>query len=135
MLHPTPKAPVPTAATLTPAQRAAYRSGLADRAAARQAAVDRRHARAWALAREAAGRLRERFGPLEIWAFGSLALGRGFHERSDIDLGVRGLPSRAYLDAVVLLLSLDNDFLFDLVRLEEAPEGLRASILSEGSAL
>lgn len=61
--------------------------------------------------------------------------GRGFHDRSDIDLAVRDLPVPSYLDAMVMLLCLDGDFLFDLVRLEDASTGLVEHILTEGVAL
>ncbi len=125
----------PTAANLTPAQRDAYRAILARQAAARHADLDQRRERGWALARDAARQLRERFGVTEVWAFGSLVAARGFHDRSDIDLAVRGLPIAVYLDAMVLLLSLDGDFLFDLVRMEDASEGLREQVLTEGKAL
>lgn len=127
--------PTPTAATLTAAQQAAYRAGLTRHAETRQAALERRRKRGWMLARDAAGQLRERFGVSEVWAFGSLVAGRGFHDRSDIDLAVRDLPVASYLDAMVLLLCMDGDFLFDLVRLEEASAGLREQVLNEGVAL
>ena len=125
----------PTAANLTPAQRDTYRAILARQATARHADLDQRRERGWSLARDAARQLRERFGVTEVWAFGSLVAGRGFHDRLDIDLAVRGLPVAVYLDAMVLLLSLDGDFLFDLVRLEDASEGLREQVLTEGAAL
>lgn len=127
--------PAPTAATLTPAQQAVYRAGLARHAAGRQAALDRRRERGWALARDAARQLRERFAVSDVRVFGSLVAGRGFHDRSDIDLAVRDLPVASYLDAMVLLLCMDGDFLFDLVRLEDASAELSAHILTEGITL
>lgn len=127
--------PAPTAATLTPDQQAAYRAGLARHAQIRQAALELRRERGWALARDAARQLRERFAVSDVRAFGSLVAGRGFHDRSDIDLAVRDLPVASYLDAMVLLLCMDGDFLFDLVRLEDASAELSAHILTEGVAL
>lgn len=68
-----------------------------------------------------------------VYVFGSLASGT-CHERSDLDLAVDGLPSDRYFDALADLMTLVGGPV-DLVRLEEAPETLRARIRDEGRKL
>lgn len=67
--------------------------------------------------------------------FGSLVEG-GFHERSDIDLAVEGLPGGAALfRAAVELDEIASPFEVDLVPLEEARPDIRARVLERGELL
>lgn len=90
---------------------------------------------AWAVAREAAGLLRARYGATRVLVFGSLAEGTHFGERSDIDLGVDGLHPGDHFAALGHLLTLSRDFEFDLVDLSACPPGLRTAILAGGVPL
>lgn len=67
-------------------------------------------------------------GARQVWVFGSVARGRPFDERSDIDLAVEGLPADIYFRMVGELLSL-LPCSVDLVELEKASPRLRENIL------
>lgn len=91
----------------------------------RLAKLEQRRQAALDLAKEAAKLLKREFGATEVILFGSL-LKNTFHETSDIDLAVIGLPENLYFQAVGYLLSL-GDFEFDLVELSHArPEIVEA---------
>lgn len=76
----------------------------------------------------------ERFGAARVYLVGSLARGRGFHRRSDIDLAVSGLPSEHYLAAVDALYGLvDRDI--DLIRVEDAADEMSKHVAAEGELL
>lgn len=87
------------------------------------------------VAREAAALLRSRYGATQVLAFGSLAEGRHFSERSDIDLAAEGLRPSDHFAALGRLLTLSPNFELDLVDLGACPPGFRAVILAEGVPL
>ena len=93
---------------------------------------------AWAEAERLARWLREKAGAREVWAFGSLALSRRgertFHERSEIDLAVRGIPPADFYTVYGRLL-MESRFPLDLVDLDDAPAALREAVLREGVPL
>lgn len=98
----------------------------------RLAQLERRRQVGLNLAKQAASVLKEEFGATQVILFGSL-LNTTFHEASDIDLAVAGLPEKRYFQAVGHLLSL-GDFDFDLVEIQRArPEIIEA--ISQGVAL
>ena len=72
-----------------------------------------------------------------IWLFGSRARGEA-RERSDIDLAIEAPDAdrREWLE-VSRVVEEDADTLLpiDLIRLEDAPEGLRARVRAEGRVL
>lgn len=74
-----------------------------------------------------------RFGVRRVWLFGSLAWGWPTRE-ADIDLAVEGLAAEAYFAALGELLAVAV-VPVDLVRVEDAPPGLRTRILAEGRLL
>lgn len=116
-----------TAADLTPEDMERYREAWRRRWAEEEARRAQRQERAWAVAREAAALLKSRFGAHRVRVFGSL-LAPWFHERSDIDLAVEGVPPERMRDAEEALRALASEFRVDLVRLEElrdAPRLLR----------
>lgn len=120
---------------LTPEQLATYSRTMRRRAAEGQERRERRREAAWALAREATGLLRERYGATTVVAFGSLVEGTHFSDRSDIDLAATGLRPGDQYAALGRLLTLSPDFEFDLVDLDACAAGLRAAILARGVSL
>lgn len=72
----------------------------------------------------------------EVWLFGSRARGDA-RERSDIDLAVdaSGASEREWIDIWTLVDEAPTLLPIDLVRLDRAPEELRASILKDGRRL
>jgi len=78
--------------------------------------------------------LKERFGARRVILFGSLAGKGAWHDRSDIDLAVEGLPPEAFFRAYTACGALLPPGLeLDLVPLESASPELRARILGEGN--
>jgi len=123
----------PAAEPGIPAERmAAYRAGARRREETRARDLALRREQAWRLARLAAETLRTDFGAGRIVAFGSLLHAEQFHERSDVDLAVWGVPESEYFLALGRLLGLDPLFSVDLVRVEDAPPRLLAAIRGEG---
>ena len=79
--------------------------------------------------------LTEHYGARRIWLIGSLAEG-GFHETSDIDLVVEGLPPGAELfRAGAELDDLARPFRVDLVPYEDAWEPVRRRAVASGEVL
>jgi predicted nucleotidyltransferase len=70
------------------------------------------------VAKKAANLLKQEFGAERVVLFGSV-LGEGFHESSDLDLAVWGLPESLYFKAVARLEGLDG-FVIDLVEVQHA---------------
>lgn len=70
------------------------------------------------VARKAANQLKQEFGAERVVLFGSV-LGAGFHETSDLDLAVWGLPESLYLKAIARLDGLDG-FAIDLIEAQHA---------------
>ena len=84
--------------------------------------------------RLAAVALRERWPLIKsIWVFGSV-LGEGFHEESDIDLMVEGLPPQDLLGAIKLA-ETDACRSVDLKRAEDISAELRFRLLRISEAL
>ncbi len=100
-------------------------------AAAAEAVVRAREARAAAEA--AARRIGERLGVRRVVLFGSLVRGR-FHDRSDIDLAIEGLPEGKLTDAMAFA-EEDRRFRFGIVPLEAAFDYIRAAVEREGIQL
>jgi len=120
---------------LTPEQLATYSRTMRRRAAEGHERREQRRRAAWALAREAAALLRERYGATTVVVFGSLAEGTHFSDRSDIDLAAAGLRPGDQYAALGRLLTLSPDFEFDLVDLDACAAELRAAILARGVSL
>jgi uncharacterized protein len=78
------------------------------------------------IAKTAAEILKNEFAAARVVVFGSL-LREDFHETSDIDLAVWGLPEKLYFKAVGRLLSL-SAFDFDLVEIQFASPEILAAI-------
>lgn len=86
------------------------------------------------IARKAAERLKERFQVKQVWLFGSMLTLHRIHPRSDIDLAVKGLDPKQYLNAVIELLDL-SEFSVDLVQIEYAQPSLQKAIEQQGVEL
>jgi len=92
-------------------------------------------ARARKLVPQLVQHLVDRYGVRRVWLFGSLVHG-GFHEGSDIDLAVEGLPpGRALFRAGAELDDLARPFRVELVPLDEAWEPVRQKILEQGEVV
>lgn len=98
----------------------------------RLAKLEQHRLRGFEVAKRAAQILKTEFSASRVVAFGSL-LSENFHETSDLDLAVWGLPEKGYFKAVARLLSL-SDFEVDLVEVQYAsPEILEA--IAQGTEL
>jgi len=117
-----------TALDLTPEEFRAYRPGKEwDKQQ-----VAERWDRAWAVARVAAGLLREKFGAKRVVVFGSLAHQALFSPWSDVDLAAWGIPADQYYRAVAAVTGMSADFEVDLVDPTECRPRLRQVIEREG---
>jgi predicted nucleotidyltransferase len=106
---------------------------LEARAAERQQRAAARVARLLERLPQARSLLTSDLGGRRVWLFGSLATGT-WDVASDVDLAVEGLAAGNHMDALAQLMTLFGAPV-DLVRLEEAPQSLRARIASEGREL
>ncbi|MFZ1401435.1 MAG: nucleotidyltransferase domain-containing protein [Candidatus Promineifilaceae bacterium] len=120
---------------ISPEQMAEYRATYKRRQAVARQKLDERFDLAWEIARRGAELLRSQFKAEKVVVFGSLTNRELFHIRSDIDLAVWGLPDKAYLRALGLLLDLSPEFSVDLVPFKDATGSLRQVIESEGVVL
>lgn len=120
---------------VSPEQMEQYQRNWRKRQERERQEMEARRERAWEVARQAADLLRGRFGASKVVVFGSLARGDLFHERSDVDLAAWGIDERDYLKAVSQLLDLDSTLEVNLVRIEEAREGVQAAIERDGKVI
>ena len=88
--------------------------------------LQQRRYRALEVAKRAADLLKRQFSAGRVVVFGSV-LSEAFHENSDIDLAVWGLPEQDYFKAVGQLLGL-SDFEVDLVEVQYASPEILAAI-------
>jgi uncharacterized protein len=98
----------------------------------RLAELEQRRLRGFGIARRSAKILKTEFSASRVVVFGSL-LSENFHETSDLDLAVWGLPEKSYFKAVARLLSL-SDFEVDLVEVQYASPEILAAI-AQGTEL
>ena len=111
---------------------APYIAGLLARERERRRRMQLRRAEAMEVARKAATLLRQRFGVVRVRVFGSVLRPHRFHERSDIDLAVEGLPTGAYLKAWALLNGPGVEFEIDLVTSDECRSAVWNGAMQEG---
>lgn len=102
------------------------------RRAEREAAMAARRERGWSVARSVAELLRHSYGATRVMVFGSLLHPAAFHERSDVDLAVWGIPSERYFQAVAAVNDLPEAFGVDLVEPERCRPALRQAIERDG---
>ncbi len=111
---------------LTAAQIQVYRHTAKMRQQQHLAQLAQHRLHGFAIAQTAAQMLKSEFQAERVVVFGSL-LNDTFHESSDLDLAVWGLPPRRYFAAVGKLLAL-SDFAVDLVEAERASPEILAAI-------
>lgn len=99
----------------------------------RQSRLSQRWQAASNVAVQASQVLKQEFAAKKVVLFGSALRQEDFHEGSDIDLAVWGLPPKLYFQAVARLLDL-SDFSIDLVEAEGAKDYLQQAI-AEGKEL
>jgi predicted nucleotidyltransferase len=125
--------------TLTAAQRQHWRQLWAREADA----LEERRQQLLVVAKAVAKELQGLWPEVGVRLFGSV-LGPGFHDGSDLDLAVEGLPREALLEALALaercadaqLLTLGGSpVAVDLVRLEALPVPWQERIRQRGQAL
>ena len=116
-------------------EMAVYRATARERARRTRRQLLARLARARLVAERAAALLKEQYSVKRVLLFGSLVHPVRFHIHSDIDLAAWGLPERDYYRAVGQLQAIDAEFAIDLIRVEEAPPTLGATIEEEGMLL
>jgi predicted nucleotidyltransferase len=115
--------------TALPEEIEQYRDGWNQRQDYRERKRKKRKERAERIVSELADILREEFGASRVYVFGSLTRDNvPFHEHSDIDLAVSGIPDERFYEAVGRCLGHTADFSVDLVDLENAEEALRDEI-------
>jgi predicted nucleotidyltransferase len=112
---------------------AAYAEGFRERCRLRAEASALRTDRLRRAARRAAELLGMQFGVTRVWLFGSLAWSAA-HPGSDVDLLVEGLPAAAWSDATGIAEEIVGTAV-DLVRVEEAAQGLGERVRREGDLL
>lgn len=87
---------------------------------------------------QAAKTLVQEHGATEVWLFGSLAKAcrspYAFGERSDVDLGVRGVPPEEYFH-VLAAVNEESPFNIDLIDMDGCPSWLLETILRDGELL
>ncbi len=86
----------------------------------------------WEIARQAANRLREKYGVTRVRVFGSLLHPSHFDSRSDIDLAVEGLDVGSYWAAVAELYFFDKEISIELVEPRSCPDAVWSAVELEG---
>jgi predicted nucleotidyltransferase len=124
-----------TATQITDEDMVVYRTTARQREAQARQEQEQRAQRARIVAHEAAALLKERFGARDVVLYGSLARQDFFHQRSDIDLAVRGIRSQDFWRAWAALDLLSSEFDFDLVDAEAGSLAFRSQIEQEGIEL
>lgn len=104
-------------------------------AARRRKEAAARFERAWAVARQIAEFLREKYHPARIVVFGSLVHPEMFGLHSDIDIAVDGIPWLDYLRAWNAVEEKYPEFKVDLIDVGIVSEGMRERIEREGKRL
>ena len=121
-----------TSAEVTEEEMALYRATALRRKAREEEELVRRKERAWALARQAAAMLRERFGATRVAVFGSLAHEGTFTRWSDVDIAAWGLRPEDTLRAMGAAWDLDSEIEVNLVDVNAARASVLESIEREG---
>jgi predicted nucleotidyltransferase len=112
-----------------------YRQTWLKRQQREQWRVDERRRQAWSVVERAASLLKGRFHASKVVLFGSLATDYDFSIHSDIDLAAWGLCNEDYWVAIAQLQDLSPSFKIDLVKMEDCPPALRATIETAGKAV
>ena len=97
----------------------------------------KRAERARAVALKCAEVLAERYGVDKVYLIGSAVGGERFHDRSDIDLVVEGLPPKKHIAALNDIWDIvsEGDFEVDLIPFEDASVRMKNRVISDGEVL
>jgi len=113
-----------------------YVAGWKRRLSANKARRNLRVQEALSAAQRCAHLLYENYGVRKVYLVGSLNEPERFHDKSDIDLVVDGLPPRLYFRAVAELWRLlPPGMELDLIPFEDADSELRERVVKEGVTL
>ncbi len=113
-----------------------YAGGWSRRRSADKARRNMRVQEALSAAQKCAQVLYGNYGVRKVYLFGSLNEPERFHDRSDIDLVVDGLPPNLYFKAVAELWRLlPPGMELDLIPFEDADSELRERVVEEGVTL
>jgi len=121
-----------TAKDLTQEEMARYKESYRQRKIQLNLIINKRYEDAWKIAQEAAQVLYTIFQAKKVKVFGSLINRSRFHQWSDIDLAVWGIPDEIYLRAYRAMIDFSPDFKIDLVDFDECSPLLREIIQMEG---
>ena len=121
-----------TAAELKTEELEAYRRAARRREQQESREAAERRASAWALARQSADLLRQRFGASRVVVFGSLVHDGCFTPWSDVDLAAWGLHPADTFRAMGAVHDLDPDIEINLVDVDTCSPSLLAMIEAEG---
>lgn len=94
-----------------------------------------RRMRALEAAENLARMLKEDFNVERVIVFGSCLNEDYFHQRSDIDLGVKGLAADDFLRALYEVNVIHHGFKVDLIDVDTCDDFLKRKILTEGREL
>lgn len=87
-------------------------------------------------AKEAAKILAKEYQAGKVYLIGSTASGALFHEHSDVDLVVKGLPPQKYFSALAKIQKIfSGKSRVDLIPLEDATPAMAKKVESEGELL
>lgn len=113
-----------------------YRRGLLARRARKQEVMETRRLAALKRAREAAQQL-IRLESCRVLLFGSILVPNRFHERSDVDVLVYGLPTARWRAALVLLEDWPGleDVVIDLKLAEDLPASFLSFVEKQGEEI
>lgn len=120
------------ASDISPEAMAGYREGARRRQEAERRALAAREERAWALAREAAARLRERFGVSRVVVFGSLVHPGCFTHWSDVDIAAWGLQPDDTFRAIGVAMDVASEIPVNLVDVGACKPSILRVIEQEG---
>ncbi len=113
---------------------AAYLPHIRQRRLLERQGWETRRLRAWDSARRIAALLRSDFGATQVYAFGSLVGTGRFDARSDIDIGVRGIPPQDFYRAAARAFALAA-FDVDIVDMQDCAPALLEAIERDGVVL
>lgn len=92
--------------------------------------LEKRRQQALKVAEDCIKLLKEEFNPQEVILFGSLRGDAPWHEKSDIDIGVKGLSYQEWWRAYEIIEKIAPSWLnIDLIQLEDVPPYVRNRIL------
>jgi len=111
----------------------AFTAGWTERLEIERKSRCKRMREAYIAARKCAHILYDKYRVRRVYLIGSLTNPEDFHERSDIDLAVEGLPSHLYFKALAeLWRELPAGLELDLIPLEDVDPVFLSRILKEG---